>query len=325
MEHESFEDEKVAELVNKHFIPVKVDREERPDIDEVYMSVTQALTGNGGWPMTVFMTSDKDPFYAGTYFPKESVAGRIGFKFLLKKINEAWVDDRENVVETATNISKRLGAVMAGSPGGPIPPTIFEAAFKEFEAHFDKEHGGFRRAPKFPVPPNLMFLLRYHKRSGNPAALAMVEKTLRSMRHGGVYDHVGFGMHRYSTDRLWLLPHFEKMLYDQALVVMAYIEAYQVTGDEFYSRTAREILTYVLRDMTSAEGGFYSAEDADSEGKEGKFYVWTVEEIKEVLGKEDGEFYINTFNFAEEGNFIEEASHKKTGENISPPTGRTQR
>ncbi|MDF1751911.1 MAG: thioredoxin domain-containing protein [Verrucomicrobiales bacterium] len=316
MEHESFEDEAVAALINEHFIPVKVDREERPDIDEVYMTVTQAMTGGGGWPMTVFMTPEKDPFFAGTYFPKESSAGRPGIKFIVERINEAWETDRANVVETATGISKRLGEVMTTAQGGPVPDDIFEKAFAEYQKRYDSENGGFSKAPKFPVPPNLMYLLRYHKRSGNAEALAMVEKTLKSMRQGGVYDQIGFGIHRYSTDPVWLVPHFEKMLYDQALATMAYVEAFQVTRDPFYSTTAREILSYVLRDMTHPEGGFYSAEDADSEGVEGKFYVWSVDEIREVLGKVDGDFYIKTFNLTEEGNFHEEATGKKTGDNI---------
>ena len=316
MEHESFEDEEVATIINKHFIPVKVDREERPDIDEVYMTVTQALTGRGGWPMTVVMTPDKNPFFAGTYFPRESVGGRPGIKFILEKLREAWETDRENVVATARGISKRLGEVMDTAPGGAVPPDIFDKAFTEYQKRYDSEHGGFSRSPKFPVPPNLMFLLRYHKRSGNDEALAMVEKTLRGMRYGGVYDHVGFGIHRYSTDREWLVPHFEKMLYDQALATMVYIEAYQVTGDDFYSQVAREILTYVQRDMTSPGGGFYSAEDADSEGVEGKFYVWSIDEINDVLGEKDGAFFIKAFNLTREGNFVEEASRERTGNNI---------
>ena len=316
MEHESFEDEEVAALINEHFIAVKVDREERPDLDEVYMTVTQALTGGGGWPMTVFLTPDKDPFYAGTYFPKESVAGRPGIRFLLGKIHEAWRDDQANVVTTATNISDRLAEVLTFNPGGEIPRDLFETAFAQFQERFDPDHGGFSRAPKFPVPTNLMFLMRYYHRSGDEKALEMVETTLKAMRAGGVYDHIGFGIHRYSTDRVWLLPHFEKMLYDQAMAVMAYVEAHQITGDAFYSRVAREILDYVLRDMTHPDGGFYSAEDADSEGEEGKFYVWTADEVREVLGSEDAGFVLETFNFAEEGNFEEERSRQKTGENI---------
>jgi len=316
MEHESFEDEEVAGLINERFIPVKVDREERPDIDEVYMQVTQAITGGGGWPMTVVMTPDEDPFFAGTYFPKESVPGRAGLKKVVTELHKAWEERREEVVSTAENISEQLGKFMGGAAGGELEPGILETAYAQFATQYDEENGGFGRAPKFPVPPNLMFLLRYHQRSGNPTALAMVEKTLTEMRRGGVYDHVGFGIHRYSTDPHWLVPHFEKMLYDQALVTMACVEAHQATGEERYARTAREILTYVQRDMTDPAGGFYSAEDADSEGEEGKFYVWTNEEVIDVLGEEDGAFFIETFQLEEEGNFAEEATRRKTGANI---------
>lgn len=316
MEHESFEDEEVAALVNEHYIPVKVDREERPDIDEVYMQITQGITGSGGWPMTVVLTPDKHAFFAGTYFPKESVAGRPGIKHILTELHKAWTDRREDVEASALGISKQLGDMMGGAPGGDLDPSLLGIAFSQFASRFDEEKGGFAKRPKFPVPPNLLFLLRFHHRSGNPEALEMVEKTLTEIRRGGVYDHVGFGIHRYSTDENWLLPHFEKMLYDQALVTMAYLETYQVTGKEKYARTAREILTYVERDMTSPEGGFYSAEDADSEGEEGKFYVWSSDEVREVLGEEDAEFYLETFHFEEEGNFLEEATRERVGANI---------
>jgi uncharacterized protein YyaL (SSP411 family) len=316
MEHESFEDEEVAALINERFIAIKVDREERPDIDDVYMQVTQAMTGSGGWPMTVMMTPDKHPFFAGTYFPKESLAGRPGIKLLITEMHKAWVEKRDEVESTATAISEQLGSMMVGSPGGDLDVAIFDTAYEQFAAQYDAKLGGFAMRPKFPVPPNLNFLMRYHLRSGNPGALEMVEKTLTEMRRGGIYDQVGFGMHRYSTDRAWLVPHFEKMLYDQALVAVAYLEAYQITGKEFYARTAREILAYVDRDMKSVTGGFYSAEDADSEGVEGKFYVWTNAEIREVLGEEDGDFYIETFHLTDEGNFLEEATQVRTGANI---------
>lgn len=316
MEHESFEDPEVAALINERFIAIKVDREERPDIDEVYMKVTEAMTGSGGWPMTVMMTPDKHPFFAGTYFPKESLAGRPGIKMVVTELHKTWVEKREEVESTALSISDQLGQMMSGSPGGDLDKSIFDTAFEQFSAKYDATKGGFSIRPKFPVPPNLSFLMRYHHRTGNPEALEMVETTLTEMRRGGIYDHIGLGIHRYSTDREWLVPHFEKMLYDQALVVITCLEAYQITGKQRYADTAREILAYVERDMKSDTGGFYSAEDADSEGEEGKFYVWTNAEIYEVLGKDDGQYFIETFQFQEEGNFLEEATRQKTGANI---------
>ena len=316
MEHESFEDDEVAALINERFIPVKVDREERPDIDEVYMQITQGITGGGGWPMTVALTPDKHAFFAGTYFPKESVAGRPGIKRVVTELHKAWTERREEVEETALNITEQLGGLMDSSPGGELDPSVMHAAFQEFSERFDEKRGGFAVRPKFPVPPNLMFLLRYYHRTENPKALEMVEKTLTEMHRGGIYDHVGFGIHRYSTDPEWLVPHFEKMLYDQALVTMACVEAWHVTGKERYAQTAREILTYVERNMTSPEGGFYSAEDADSEGEEGKFYVWSNDEVRELLGEDSAKFVFETFHFEEEGNFLEETKQVKVGTNI---------
>ena len=316
MEHESFEDEEVAELINERFIPIKVDREERPDIDEIYMQVTQAITGSGGWPMTVMLTADKNPFFAGTYFPKDSRAGRPGLIQIATQLSDAWEQKRKEVDAAALDITKQLQGFMGGSPGGELEAGILDVAYSQFASRYDEEKGGFAMKPKFPVPPNLMYLLRYHKRTGNEMALKMAEKTLTEMRRGGIYDQIGYGIHRYSTDRDWLLPHFEKMLYDQALVTIANLEAFEVTKKEKYARTAREILTYVQRDMTDEGGGFYSAEDADSEGEEGKFYVWTTDEIKEVLGEEEAELFIETFHLEEDGNFIEEAAREKTGTNI---------
>lgn len=316
MEHESFEDEEVAKLINEKFIPVKVDREERPDIDEIYMQVTQAITGSGGWPMTVMMTADKHPFFAGTYFPKDSRAGRPGLIKIVEQLSAAWEQKREEVDAAALDITRQLQGFMDGSPGGDLEAGILDVAYGQFATRFDEENGGFATAPKFPVPPNLMYLLRFHNRTGNAMALEMVEKTLTEMRRGGIYDQVGYGIHRYSTDRNWLVPHFEKMLYDQALVVVANLEAFEVTKKPKYARFAREILTYVQRDMTDEGGGFYSAEDADSEGEEGKFYVWSIDEIKEVLDEEEAEFFIETFQLTEEGNFLEETTRKKTGTNI---------
>lgn len=316
MEHESFEDEEVAKALNDGFIAIKVDREERPDIDEVYMTVTQALTGSGGWPMTVIMTAEEKPFFAGTYFPKNDVPGRRGILSILTILTDLWAEDPSELTDEAERISKAMQTPRAGAIAEVPDEKVLTQAYERLERDFDPEHGGFGQAPKFPVPPNLSFLLRHHKRTGDAKALEMVEKTLRAMRNGGVFDHVGFGTHRYSTDRLWLAPHFEKMLYDQALLAIAHIETYQVTGDEFYADTAREIFTYVLRAMTSPEGGFYSAEDADSEGEEGLFYLWRPEETIAVLGKEDGELFNRIFNIVEGGNFLEEAKREKTGESI---------
>ncbi len=304
MEEESFEDEEIAKLMNDAFISIKVDREERPDIDSVYMSVCQMLTGAGGWPMTIIMTPDKKPFFAGTYFPKESRFGRIGINELVPRIKELWQTKRDEILNSSEEISSAIISSSSFKAGIPLKEDIFNITFKEFEERFDEEYGGFGNAPKFPTPHNLMFLLRYWKRYENQDALEMVEKTLTEMRKGGIYDHIGFGFSRYSTDREWLVPHFEKMLYDQALLVMAYTEAYQVTKKNFYKDTAEEILTYVMRDMTSVEGGFYSAEDADSEGVEGKFYVWTTDEIKEILS-DDTDIFIKFFNVKEEGNWTD--------------------
>jgi len=316
MEHESFEDPEVAALINERFIAIKVDREERPDIDEVYMKVTEAMTGGGGWPMTVLLTPDKHPFFAGTYFPKESLAGRPGIKMIVTELHKAWMEKRDEVVSTANGISAELAKIMAGTPGESLDVSILEGARAQFGERFDTEWGGFSMRPKFPVAPNLSFLLRHHHRSGDPGSLAMVEKTLAEIRRGGVYDHIGHGIHRYATDREWLVPHFEKMLYDQALYVIACLEAWQVTGKEEHARNAREVLGYVARDMTSPGGGFYSAEDADSEGEEGKFYTWKNSEVLEVLGLDDGGFFLTTHGFREEGNFQDEATRAKNGTNI---------
>ncbi len=316
MEHESFEDPAVAALINERFVAIKVDREERPDLDEIYMKVTEAMAGSGGWPMTVLLTPDKHPFFAGTYFPKESLAGRPGIKLIVTELHKAWTEKREEVESTALNISAELGKILVGSPGEALDASILDQARAQFGERFDKEWGGFSIRPKFPVASNLSFLLRHHLRGGDAESLAMVEKTLTEIRRGGIYDHIGHGIHRYATDREWLLPHFEKMLYDQALYVLACLEAWQTTGDEAHARLARETLDYVSRDLTSEEGGFCSAEDADSEGEEGKFYTWTKAEVLETLGPEDGEWFAKTFRFEDGGNFLDEATHEKTGTNI---------
>ncbi len=316
MAHESFEDEEVAKLMNEVFISIKVDREERPDIDKIYMTVCQMMTGSGGWPLTIIMTPDKKPFFAGTYFPKQTRFGRIGLLDLIKRIKELWITQRTELLNSADQIIFRLQNVDQESPGEKFSDSTLKKAFRQLSIQFDSVNGGFGNRPKFPTPHNLIFLLRYWKRTGDKKALEMVEKTLLEMRKGGIYDHVGFGFHRYSTDSGWLVPHFEKMLYDQALIAIAYIEAYQATKNDLYRKTAQEIFAYVLRDMISIEGGFYSAEDADSEGEEGKFYVWSKKEIEKVLEKNNLDWAINTFNIEESGNYLEEALQKKTGKNI---------
>ncbi len=316
MEHESFEDDEVATLMNKYFISIKVDREERPDIDNIYMTVCQMMTGSGGWPLTIIMTPDKKPFFAGTYFPKESLPGRTGMLDLIPKIAEAWQTRRPEIMESSEKITDRLQASFAPRGTELLGDQTLEKAYSDFLQRFDHTYGGFKGQRKFPMAHNLIFLLRYWKRTGDKSALEIVEKTLQAMRKGGIYDHVGLGFHRYSTDPKWFLPHFEKMLYDQAINAMAYLEAYQATGKEQYARTAREIFSYVLRDMTSPEGGFYSAEDADSEGEEGKFYLWTKEEVKEILGEQDGTLFAEVYNLKEEGNFREESTGHSTNRNI---------
>lgn len=316
MEHESFEDEQVAAVLNEYFIPVKVDREERPDVDGVYMAVCQAMTGHGGWPLSVFLTPDKRPFYVGTYFPKENRHGRPGFLYVIEQIRGVWQHDRAKIEEAGDSILQSMESRAAEEFTAELGSDIFDAAFSRYAQAYDEAFGGFGNKPKFPSPHNLLFLLRYYKRTNNSSALAMVEHTLRSMRRGGLFDHIGFGFHRYSTDSRWLLPHFEKMLYDQAMLCMAYTEAWQATGNAVYKQTTEEIIAYVLRDMLSPEGGFYSAEDADSEGVEGKFYVWTLAELRAVLGDADARLFADIFGCEAQGNFAEEATGHKTGDNI---------
>ncbi|NVM45910.1 MAG: thioredoxin domain-containing protein [Candidatus Lokiarchaeota archaeon] len=315
-QREVFNDAYVAKLLNEAFVSIKVDREERPDIDKIYMMVCQLMTGSGGWPLTIIMTPDKKPFFAGTYFPKESRFGRIGLVDLVKRVKNLWIDERKQLLESSEKIIFALQDAGAESPGRSLTESVLKKTYSLLSARYDKINGGFGTAPKFPTPHNLLFLLRFWKRTGDEEALKMVEKTLGAMRNGGIYDHIGFGFHRYSTDPNWLVPHFEKMLYDQALLTLAYLEAYQATGKEEYANTAKEVLTYVLRDMVSTEGGFYSAEDADSEGVEGKFYVWSKAEIEEILGIEDAKIFAKLYNVDVNGNFLEEATREKTGKNI---------
>jgi uncharacterized protein YyaL (SSP411 family) len=304
MAHESFEDAEVAAFLNQHYVAIKVDREERPDIDQIYMVVCQALTGRGGWPLSIFMTPDTKPFFAGTYFPKKGRMGVSGFLEIIKQIARLWEKDRGLITTSGEKITH---AIQLFAPPKAENITLDQAklklAFEQLAQSFEPQWGGFSPAPKFPVPHNLTFLLRWFKRSNDPLALTMVEKTLIKMSQGGIFDHIGFGFHRYSTDEKWLVPHFEKMLYDQALLALGYLEAFQITHNNDFKQTAEKIFTYVLRDLTSPEGGFYSAEDADSEGEEGRFYVWTPKEIKTVLGPELGELFCRFYNITPTGNF----------------------
>ncbi len=316
MAHESFEDPRVAEMMNDAFVSIKVDREERPDIDSVYMTVCQMMTGSGGWPLTIVMTPDQRPFFAGTYFPREGRFGRAGMLDLVPQIAKVWRDRRDEVMTSAEQLMEALGKQSASTRGEEMDARFINTAALQLNQRFDEEHGGFGSAPKFPSPHQLTFLLRFWRREADEWSLEMVERTLRALRRGGVYDQVGWGFHRYSTDARWLLPHFEKMLYDQAGLLLAYTEAFQATGDPEFSRVAGEIVTYVLRDMTSPEGAFLSAEDADSEGEEGRFYVWTWDQLVEALGKEDAATAAALWNATREGNFREEATGSSTGANV---------
>ncbi len=317
MAHESFEDEGIAAFLNAYYVPVKVDREERPDIDHVYMTAVTAMTGQGGWPLTVFLTPDAQPFYGGTYFPPYAKWGAPGFMDLLKSIADAWSGNREQIVTSGIEITELLKKNASAAPlGGEINENILNTGARQMLGQMDPEHGGFGNAPKFPMGHNLSFLMAYHGRSADDAALHAVEQTLDEMARGGIYDHLGGGFHRYATDRKWHVPHFEKMLYDQALLVRAYTECYQATGNILYARIAHETLEYVLRDMTSPEGGFYCAEDADSEGYEGAFYVWTEKEIRSVLGAEEAEIFIRHYGVKSDGNVASDPHGEFTGKNI---------
>ncbi len=375
MAHESFEDEEIAEILNRNFVAVKVDKEERPDIDSVYMSVCQALTGSGGWPTTIFLTPDQKPFFAGTYFPKTARFGQVGLKELLLAVHEKWKHDREELLQSADSViehlkrqSARTAATRASNPTAtrasnptatrasnptatrasnptatrasnptatrasnptatrtttPQPPStrtstspyispradeamdgqMIEDAFELYKQSFDEQFGGFGAAPKFPTPHNLLFLMRYYQTSRDQAAMNMVEKTLIQMYRGGMFDHIGGGFSRYSTDRYFLAPHFEKMLYDNALLILAYCSAYQITKSPVYRKVAEKTASYIKREMTSAEGGFYSAQDADSEGVEGKYYLLEPSEVVRILGEQDGAAFNQFFDITEKGNF----------------------
>ncbi len=304
MEHESFEDEATAAIMNEHFVNIKVDMEERPDVDQIYMNFVQLTTGRGGWPMNVFLTPDKRPFFGGTYFPPSPRYGMASWQQILVSIADAYRNKRDELDQSANEIVgelRRLGIVDAAADG--LSTDLLDQAFSSFSRTFDAVNGGFGGAPKFPPAMSLEFLLRYHHRAGDENALAMVTQTLDKMACGGIYDQLGGGFHRYAVDAIWLVPHFEKMLYDNAQLIRIYLHAYQVTGNEFYKTTAVETLEYVRREMLDESGGFYSSQDADSEGEEGKFFVWTREEIGEVLGEKDAKEFCGHFDVTSNGNF----------------------
>ncbi|MEN6335086.1 MAG: thioredoxin domain-containing protein, partial [Phycisphaerales bacterium] len=309
MEHESFEDEETARQLNRDFVSIKVDREERPDIDETYMKAVQVMTGSGGWPLSVFLTPEGKPFYGGTYFPSRSGFGRPSFRQVLTGIAEAWRTKRDDLLSSSQSLTEMLGRPFHAAAEQMLSPDVLQKAFLALAGYYDPVHGGFGTAPKFPQPSMLTFLLNYHHRTDEQAAFDMVDKSLDAMARGGIHDHLGGGFHRYSTDAQWLVPHFEKMLYDQAMIGLAYVQAHLVGRKPMHARVARDIFDYVLRDMTDDEGGFYAGEDADSEGREGAFYVWRRDEMQEILGESDAEVFCCHYGVTREGNFEE-------GENI---------
>lgn len=304
MAHESFEDAQVAEILNRHYIAIKVDREERPDLDHTYMLTCQMMTGSGGWPTTLVLTPDKKPFFAATYIPKTGRGGMIGLVDLLRKIADLWASGRAGLLETGDKVCQALQhAEDARVPADELSEEVLRQAYRQYLESFDREQAGFGAAPKFPAPHNLSLLLRLERRLGEENARVMALKTLQRIRLGGMYDQIGNGLHRYAVDRRWLVPHFEKMLYDQALAILAYVEAFQVSGDDFYGQAALEIADYVGRDLAHAEGGFYCGEDADSEGAEGTYYLWTPQQVHEELGEELGSVFCYAYGITEEGNF----------------------
>ena len=305
MEHESFENDQIAEMLNDKFICIKVDREERPDLDQIYMNAVQILTGRGGWPMSVFLTPELKPFYGGTYWPPTAGRGMPGFDQIIEAVDDAWKNRREQALKTASELTDHLQQIndQAGDQQTELDEQLLTAATAKLERIFDFRHGGFGSAPKFPHSMDLQLLLRVWRRTGREGVLDMVKLNLDKMAHGGIYDHLAGGFARYSVDEHWLVPHFEKMLYDNALLTNAYLDGFLATGDQQYARIVRETLDYILNYMTDAEGGFHSTEDADSEGEEGKFYVWTPQEVKQVLGEEKGEQFCYVYDVSDDGNF----------------------
>jgi uncharacterized protein YyaL (SSP411 family) len=316
MEEESFRDDEVAALLNANFVPIKVDREERPDLDAAFMAAAQALTGNLGWPLNLILTPDKKPFFAATYLPKSPSRGMMGLTTLLPTIAEFWKDRRDEVTATSEKVMEAMTAEGASTAGGGLGEEVLFDAFQRSMEAFDERFGGFGTAPKFPTPHRLTFLLRYWARTGDQKALWMADRTLEEMRKGGIYDQLGKGFHRYSTDQAWTVPHFEKMLYDQALLAMAYLECWQATEKKEHAATAREVLDYVLENLTSADGGFFSSEDADSEGEEGKYYYWRLDELSEVLSPEEIELAERYFGISQKGNVREGEHGHILGKNV---------
>lgn len=303
MEKESFENEKIAELLNREYVCVKVDREERPDVDSVYMSVCQAMNGQGGWPLTILMTPDCKPFFSGTYLPPRARYGRAGLTELLRAAAKQWKENRQTLLENAGQIETYLKEQERRIVSAQPSMATVHQAFRIFAENFDQKNGGFGGAPKFPTPHNLMFLMEYAVREKNKEAMSMAETTLIQMYRGGIFDHIGGGFSRYSTDERWLVPHFEKMLYDNALLVIAYVQAYGLTGRNIYAEVAIEILSYVENELTYKQGGFYCGQDADSDGVEGKYYVFTPNEIKDILGTDEGESFCRKYGITGRGNF----------------------
>ncbi|MEE8301698.1 MAG: thioredoxin domain-containing protein, partial [Candidatus Tectomicrobia bacterium] len=310
MERESYADPEVGRLMNQFFVAIKVDREERPDLDHIYMNVCHRMARSCGWPLNVILTPDQKPFFVGTYFPREDRQGRPGMLRLLPSIDKVWRTRRQDVLNLSDRVFASLKDGSHDGQGKALDIAALHSTYEQLARLYDATNGGIGGPPKFPKPLSLAFLLRYWKRTGKPKALEMVETTLQAMRRGGIYDHIGLGFHRYATDARWVVPHFEKMLYNQALLLMLYTETYQATGKALYAQTAREIVTYVLRDMTDPAGGFYSAEDADSEGEEGVFYFWTAQEIQHILGKDDAAIFSQVFNISPAGNFREGESKR---------------
>jgi uncharacterized protein YyaL (SSP411 family) len=315
MEKECFDDPEVAQLMNRTFICIKVDREERPDLDAAYMAVCQSMGRNCGWPLNVIMTADKNPFFVASYIPKDNRYGSVGMVSLVPQIGEIWKTRKAELETMGKELKQQVGYQPEAETESQLDKSTLDNAYEQLFLRFDQENGGFGAAPKFPSPHNLLFLLRYWNRTKEKNAWTMVEKTLRAMRLGGIFDQIGFGFHRYSTDTQWLVPHFEKMLYDQALLALAYVEAYQASGAAKFKLTAKETLDYVLRDLVSGEGGFYSAEDADSEGEEGKFYLWIQKEIEQTLPQPNADLAIKLFEVKSEGNYIEQPKGRN-GKNI---------